>query len=160
MQARFDTVNRRVLLAIACAALAACTSDDAPQGGPARAPQAVQVAELQRMDLAKGVGEGISQGQIAVVHYTGWLYDPAAPDYKGRKFDSSRDAGQPFRFPVGGGKVIRGWDEGVQGMQVGGRRRLVIPADLAYGPQGAGGVIPPNAALLFEIELLGIESQP
>ena len=79
----------------------------------------------------KGTGEGISQGQVAVVHYTGWLYDPTAPEQKGTKFDSSRDRGQPFAFTIGAGQVIRGWDEGVQGMQPGGQRRLVIPSDLA-----------------------------
>ena len=90
------------------------------------------------------------------MHYTGWLFDASAGG-KGRKFDSSRDRGQPFAFPLGGGRVIQGWDQGVAGMQVGGLRRLVIPADLAYGERGAGGVIPPGATLLFEVELLGIE---
>ncbi len=103
-------------------------------------------------------GEGISQGQVAVVHYTGWLYEPGAPDSKGVKFDSSRDRGQPFRFEIGRGQVIKGWEEGVQGMRVGSQRRLIIPSHLAYGERGAGGgVIPPNATLLFDIELLGIE---
>ena len=113
--------------------------------------------ELQKIDVVKGTGEGISQGQIAVVHYTGWLYEPAAPEQKGKKFDSSRDRGEPFDFMIGAGQVIRGWDEGVQGMQPGGQRRLVIPGDLAYGERGAGGgVIPPNATLLFDVELLEI----
>ena len=90
------------------------------------------------------------------VHYTGWLHDPAAADGRGRKFDSSKDRGQPFRFSLGAGMVIRGWDEGVAGMQVGGTRVLVIPAHLGYGPRGAGGVIPPNATLVFEVDLLGV----
>ena len=106
-------------------------------------------------DLAPGAGEAVVAGEIAVVHYTGWLFDAAAPDHKGQKFDSSRDAGQPFRFPLGGGRVIRGWDEGVVGMKVGGQRRLIVPPDLGYGAQGAGGVIPPNATLIFDVELLG-----
>jgi FKBP-type peptidyl-prolyl cis-trans isomerase FkpA len=88
------------------------------------------------------------------VHYTGWLYDPMAKDSRGTKFDSSKDRGQPFGFGLGGGQVIRGWDEGVQGMKVGGTRMLTIPADLGYGARGAGGVIPPNATLLFEVDLL------
>jgi FKBP-type peptidyl-prolyl cis-trans isomerase FkpA len=87
------------------------------------------------------------------VHYTGWPYQDGQA---GKKFDSSKDRGQPFVFPLGAGHVIRGWDEGVQGMKVGGTRMLVIPADLGYGARGAGGVIPPNATLLFEVELLGV----
>src|SRR5262245_34642232 len=114
-------------------------------------------AELQKTDIQKGTGEGISQGQVAVVHYTGWLYDPTAEAQKGAKFDSSRDRGQPFSFTIGHGDVIRGWDEGVQGMQPGGQRRLVIPPALGYGEVGAQNVIPPNATLVFEIELLKIE---
>jgi FKBP-type peptidyl-prolyl cis-trans isomerase FkpA len=150
---------------VACLALplfAAC-SRQAPQAGHAGtgAAAAPAVTELQRIDLVKGSGEGISQGQIAVVHYTGWLYDRDAPDHKGKQFDSSRTSGKPFRFPIGAGQVIRGWDEGVQGMQPGGQRRLIIPADLAYGEDGAGrGVIPPNSPLLFDIELLAIEDSP
>ena len=92
------------------------------------------------------------------MHYTGWSYDPSAPDHKGKQFDSSRERGKPFRFTIGAGGVIKGWEEGVQGMQPGGQRQLVIPSDLAYGPAGAGGgVIPPDATLLFDIELLAIE---
>jgi FKBP-type peptidyl-prolyl cis-trans isomerase len=108
-------------------------------------------------DVAVGTGESIAAGQTAVVHYTGWLYDADAPDHKGTKFDSSRDKGQPFRFKIGAGKVIKGWDEGVVGMTVGGRRELIVPSQLGYGDAGAGGVIPPNATLLFDIELLAIE---
>jgi FKBP-type peptidyl-prolyl cis-trans isomerase FkpA len=115
------------------------------------------ITELRKVDVAVGTGEGISQGQRAVVHYTGWLYDPSASDQKGKKFDSSRDRGDPFRFVIGNAEVIRGWDEGVQGMQVGGRRTLIIPGPLAYGDRGTG-PIPPNATLLFDIELLGIET--
>ena len=106
----------------------------------------------------KGTGEGISLGQVAVVHYTGWLFDPAAPEQKGTKFDSSRDRGEPFKFAIGAGQVIRGWDEGVQGMQPGGQRRLVVPPDFGYGDRGAGGVIPPGATLVFDVELLAIEA--
>ena len=114
-------------------------------------------AELQKIDVVKGTGEGISQGQRAVVHYTGWLYDPTAPEQKGMKFDSSRDSGRPFPFVIGNREVIRGWDEGVQGMQPGGQRRLVIPPALGYGDAGAQNVIPPGATLVFDVELMAIE---
>jgi FKBP-type peptidyl-prolyl cis-trans isomerase FkpA len=115
------------------------------------------VTELQKTDVKTGTGPAIAKGQTAVVHYTGWLYAPGAPDNKGEKFDSSRDRNDPFSFGVGGGEVIGGWDQGVVGMQVGGQRRLVIPPALGYGARGAGGVIPPNATLLFDIELLKIK---
>jgi FKBP-type peptidyl-prolyl cis-trans isomerase len=90
------------------------------------------------------------------VHYTGWLYDAGAVDTKGKKFDSSRDGGKPFQFVLGAGNVIQGWDQGVAGMKVGGQRRLVIPSSLGYGQRGAGGVIPPGAALVFDVELLDV----
>jgi FKBP-type peptidyl-prolyl cis-trans isomerase FkpA len=108
-------------------------------------------------DSKSASGAPIKAGQTAVVHYTGWLFVEEAPDNKGAKFDSSRDRNDPFRFRVGGGEVIKGWDQGVAGMQVGERKRLVIPPALGYGQRGAGGVIPPGATLLFDIELLGIE---
>jgi FKBP-type peptidyl-prolyl cis-trans isomerase FkpA len=108
-------------------------------------------------DIKTGAGPAITAGQTAVVHYTGWLYDEKAPEKKGRKFDSSRDRNQPFDFELGAGMVIQGWDEGVEGMQVGGHRRLVIPPEKGYGAHGAGGVIPPNATLVFDVELVGIE---
>jgi FKBP-type peptidyl-prolyl cis-trans isomerase FkpA len=101
-------------------------------------------------ELNVGTGAEAAAGQYVSVHYTGWLTD-------GTKFDSSKDRGDPFEFPLGAGHVIRGWDEGVQGMKVGGSRKLTIPADLGYGARGAGGVIPPNATLVFEVELLGTE---
>lgn len=108
-------------------------------------------------DVAVGSGDSIASGKTAVVHYTGWLFDKGAADHKGKKFDSSRDRGEPFRFSVGGGQVIKGWDQGVVGMKVGGQRRLVIPPDMGYGARGAGNAIPPNATLLFDVELLAIE---
>jgi FKBP-type peptidyl-prolyl cis-trans isomerase len=116
----------------------------------------VSTAQLNITELKPGTGPAIKAGQTAVVHYTGWLYVEDAPDHKGKKFDSSLDRNDPFSFPVGGGQVIQGWDQGVAGMQVGGQRRLVIPAELGYGARGAGGVIPPNATLLFDVELLSI----
>jgi FKBP-type peptidyl-prolyl cis-trans isomerase len=113
--------------------------------------------ELTITDVKTGTGPAITAGKTAVVHYTGWLYSPTAHDHKGKKFDSSRDRNDPFSFNVGGGEVIGGWDQGVVGMQVGGQRQLVIPPSLGYGARGAGGVIPPNATLLFDIELLKIQ---
>jgi FKBP-type peptidyl-prolyl cis-trans isomerase FkpA len=111
---------------------------------------------LQFDDTTMGTGPAAQAGQHVTVHYTGWLHDPAAPQQRGRKFDSSKDRNDPFRFDLGAGMVIRGWDEGVQGMQVGGTRVLVIPPEMGYGARGAGGVIPPNATLVFEVELLGV----
>ncbi len=108
---------------------------------------------LQYRDVKEGTGEKPKKGQTCVVHYTGWLW---VDDAKGRKFDSSKDRGEPFDFPVGAGRVIKGWDEGVAGMKVGGKRELIIPPDLGYGARGAGGVIPPNATLFFEVELLEV----
>lgn len=109
---------------------------------------------LQIIDTKVGAGASPRPNQTAVVHYTGWLY---VDGKKGQKFDSSVDRGQPFEFPVGAGRVIRGWDEGVASMKVGGRRTLIIPAQLGYGSRGAGGVIPPNATLIFDVELLGVK---
>ena len=107
---------------------------------------------LQYLDLVTGSGESAAAGQQVKVHYTGWLY---ADGVKGAKFDSSKDRGDPFSFGLGEGMVIKGWDEGVQGMQIGGKRVLVIPPQLGYGARGAGGVIPPNATLMFEVDFLG-----
>jgi len=155
-------MNRaRVLVAVSCCVLfSACGKKAETLAPTAATTSSPAVTELQKLDSVVGTGAPISEGQIAVVHYTGWLYDPTAADQKGKQFDSSRDRGTPFRFPIGGGQVIKGWDQGVVGMQVGGQRRLVIPASLGYGDRGAGGgLIPPNATLLFEVELLGIEGK-
>ena len=114
------------------------------------------VGTLQRIDVATGQGAVAQAGDEVSVHYTGWLYDQHAPDKRGQKFDSSRDRGQPFVFLLGAGRVIRGWDDGVAGMRVGGKRELRIPADLGYGKDGAGDVIPPGASLVFEVELLNV----
>ena len=105
---------------------------------------------LQYEDLQVGTGDSPKPGQTVVVHYTGWLTD-------GNKFDSSVDRGQPFEFQIGRGQVIKGWDEGVMSMKIGGKRKLTIPADLGYGARGAGGVIPANATLIFEVDLLGLK---
>lgn len=111
---------------------------------------------LQIIDHNVGAGDKASKGNTVEVHYTGWLYEDGN---RGEKFDSSQDRNQPFRFELGAGKVIRGWDEGVQGMRVGGTRELIIPPELGYGPRGAGGVIPPHATLNFEIRLLKVEKE-
>ncbi len=108
-------------------------------------------------DETIGTGATATAGHLVTVHYTGWLFDAAAPETKGRKFDSSRDRNDPFQFELGAGHVIQGWDQGVAGMKVGGKRRLTIPPELGYGARGAGGVIPPNATLVFDVELLGVE---
>jgi len=115
------------------------------------------VSELMMTDAKPGTGAEAASGQNVTVHYTGWLYDETKGDKKGAKFDSSRDRNEPFSFRLGAGEVIRGWDEGVAGMKVGGQRTLTIPPQYGYGARGAGGVIPPNATLLFDVELLGVQ---
>jgi len=111
---------------------------------------------LKYIDHVVGDGEEAVKGMTVEVHYTGWLNDDGK---RGKKFDSSKDRDQPFSFLLGGGRVIRGWDEGVVGMKVGGTRELIIPSDLGYGSRGAGNVIPPNATLIFEVELLGVSKK-
>ncbi len=147
---------RRIAIALTCGLLAgaALAEDAAAPSAPFVAP--VSLEGLAITELRPGTAEGVAvgAGDFARVHYTGWLYDPAAKDGKGRKFDSSVDRHEPFLFRLGQGQVIRGWDLGVDGMRPGGRRRLVIAPALGYGARGAGGVIPPNATLLFEVELI------
>ncbi|MCP5329173.1 MAG: FKBP-type peptidyl-prolyl cis-trans isomerase [Sinobacteraceae bacterium] len=149
-----------VLALLSAGLLAGCPAGEGG-GGAYRDPALLQqgnrmTSSLQTIELKPGTGVEIKPGQTAVVHYTGWLYADGAPDNKGRKFDSSRDRGDPFAFRVGGGEVIKGWDQGVAGMQVGGERRLVIPSELGYGARGAGGVIPGGATLVFDVELVSI----
>jgi FKBP-type peptidyl-prolyl cis-trans isomerase FkpA len=114
------------------------------------------VTSLQITDTKIGTGATATAGKEVTVHYTGWLYDEKAADHHGKKFDSSRDREEPFAFRLGAGMVIRGWEEGVVAMNVGGTRTLTIPPDLGYGARGAGGVIPPNAVLVFDVELLDV----
>lgn len=140
---------RFALPLLALLALSACADPGPPPGG--------SVAELQRIDEKTGTGAIATSGSDVTVHYTGWLYDEKAKDMRGEKFDSSVDRGEPFTFLLGGGQVIRGWDDGVAGMRVGGKRRLLIPSHFGYGSDGAGGVIPPNASLVFEVELLAVK---
>jgi len=116
----------------------------------------LKVIKTDIVDNKVGEGDEAKAGQLVTVHYTGWLFDKKAPDNKGTKFDSSRDRNQPFDFPLGQGHVIQGWDMGVQGMKVGGQRTLTIPPEMGYGKRGAGGVIPANATLVFDVELLDL----
>jgi FKBP-type peptidyl-prolyl cis-trans isomerase FkpA len=115
------------------------------------------ITTLQAIDSVVGTGASASAGKRVSVHYTGWLYDKNAAAFKGKKFDSSLNGGQPFTFALGASEVIAGWDQGVAGMKVGGKRTLIIPASLGYGASGAGGVIPPGAALVFDVELLAVQ---
>jgi FKBP-type peptidyl-prolyl cis-trans isomerase len=144
-----------------CASLAAallCCAWPAVSEEPIATP-APPEEPLVVTDLVTGVGNEALPGMVVVVHYTGWLYDANAKDHRGHQFDSSRDRGQPFSFPLGAGHVIKGWDRGVAGMRVGGLRRLVIPPALAYGSRSSGnGLIPPDSTLMFEVELLAVES--
>jgi FKBP-type peptidyl-prolyl cis-trans isomerase FkpA len=118
-----------------------------------------QVNSLEVTDIVQGTGAEATAGDRVTVHYTGWLYEQGKPEAKGAEFDSSRKGGKPFTFQLGAGNVIDGWDQGVAGMRVGGQRRLTIPAALGYGDRGAGGVIPPGATLLFDVELLDVAKQ-
>jgi FKBP-type peptidyl-prolyl cis-trans isomerase FkpA len=151
-------------------AIVACSRSEKPpaespapaaEAGSATAPAATpstgtEAMPMTKTDLTPGTGAEIKSGQTALVHYTGWLYDAAAAENKGKQFDSSV-GGEPFEFSLGAGHVIPGWDQGVVGMKVGGKRRLVIPPDMAYGSKGAGGgLIPPGATLVFDVELVEI----
>jgi FKBP-type peptidyl-prolyl cis-trans isomerase FkpA len=157
--ARWIVLLPTLLLAAACGGDGA-SSSTAPAtsaGAPAAVPAAADVAALGIEDPVAGTGAEARSGMMVSVHYTGWLYNPAAANKRGNKFDSSKDRGQPFEFQLGQRDVIAGWDEGVKGMKVGGTRILTIPSAMGYGARGAGGDIPPNSALVFEVELLGVK---
>lgn len=139
----------RRLLCLLPLLLAACSSQHA-------AP-AADIPAMQSIDTVVGTGPVAKAGDTVEVNYTGWLYDPKAPDHHGKKFDASQDHGGTFAFPLGAGQVIKGWDEGVAGMHVGGKRTLLIPSSMGYGSRGAGSAIPPNAALVFDVELVSIK---
>jgi peptidylprolyl isomerase len=146
-----------ILIRFACAALALAIAAAVPLLGRAEAAtnQVIEMPNgLKYTDTKTGDGATATSGNKVSVHYTGWLYNNGA---KGAKFDSSVDRGQPFQFTLGAHQVIAGWDEGVAGMKVGGKRTLIIPPELGYGARGAGGVIPPNATLMFDVELLGVQ---
>ncbi|MFZ0424004.1 MAG: FKBP-type peptidyl-prolyl cis-trans isomerase [Xanthobacteraceae bacterium] len=142
------TLSRRVAIASLAATLAALSQQAFAQ------PVTATPSGLKIIDVKVGTGPSPRTGQTVTVNYTGWLY---VGGKKGDKFDSSLDAGKPFSFPIGQHQVIAGWDEGVATMKVGGKRTLIIPPDLAYGSRGAGGVIPPNATLIFDVDLLGVK---
>ena len=160
------SVGRRALLVAAFATMTGAAFGQDPAKAPKDASNAssttvskfgARVTDLQIIELKPGTGSEALAGKAVVVHYTGWLYNPAAADGHGAKFDSSLDRNVPFGFFLGSGKVIKGWDEGVAGMKVGGKRTLVIPPHKAYGERGAGGIIPPNATLVFDVELIDVK---
>jgi FKBP-type peptidyl-prolyl cis-trans isomerase FkpA len=159
-RAAFSIRQMRLLLSAAALLLTTCLAlaqTGTTDSSTISSKMDAKLNELQKIDNKLGTGAEAIKGVSVVVHYTGWLYAPAAPDHKGTKFDSSRDRNEPFVFPLGGGRVIRGWDEGVAGMKVGGQRTLIIPPDMGYGSRGAGGVIPPGATLVFDVELLDVK---
>lgn len=145
---RFTTLCALILPLVMAAACGGKGNDAAPSG--------VDIPALQVLDRTVGTGADATSGRLVTVHYTGWLYSTTAAGNKGTQFDSSRDRNQPYSFPLGTGQVIRGWDQGVLGMRVGGVRTLMIPSSLAYGSSGRGS-IPPNSALVFDIELLAVQ---
>ena len=145
-------IPRHLLTLPLLAALAACTPS------PQALPDSDPISQFEMIDQKVGEGAVAQAGQKVSVHYTGWLFDADAPQQRGPKFDSSLDRGQPFQFTVGAGQVIKGWDEGVAGMQVGGTRTLMIPPEHGYGARRVG-PLPANASLVFEVQLLGIEER-
>lgn len=153
MQYAYQYGIRPFLLVAAALSVSACGGD----AGMEEPETTTTDSGLMFTTTQTGSGTEAAAGDAVSVHYTGWLYDPESDSGRGAKFDSSVDRGQPFGFALGAGRVIAGWDEGVAGMLVGEKRELIIPPDLAYGSRGAGGDIPPDATLLFEVELLAVE---
>ncbi len=153
MNHRITFLPLAVLLSASIFSTTACSK---PAETPKPTMEKSNMSELIKIDVKQGAGAEAIAGHDVSVHYTGWLYDETAPEHKGKKFDSSRDRGDPFNFPLGGGRVIQGWDKGVAGMKIGGQRTLIIPSEMGYGSRGAGGAIPPNATLVFDVELLGV----
>jgi peptidylprolyl isomerase len=151
---QMSPLSRRRALAALYAAAAIAVATLAPAAAQTAGKPMTTPSGLQIIDTKAGTGASPQMGQICVMHYTGWLYENGA---KGAKFDSSVDRGKPFEFPIGMHRVIAGWDEGVATMKVGGKRTLIIPPELGYGARGAGGVIPPNATLIFDVELIEIK---
>ncbi len=151
--------SKLLITAMCLMALNACQaeSNNAVENNKETTEMTQTITELVKNDTVVGDGREAEIGFTVSVHYTGWLYDENAPDKKGEKFDSSLDRGQPFEFPLGAGQVIQGWDQGFAGMKIGGKRTLIIPPEMGYGARGAGGVIPPNATLIFDVELLDVK---
>ena len=144
-------MKRHIILLLLLAATLACGgSEGTPMADPG-------ITQLQKVDSKVGDGAEARAGRVVRVHYTGWLYDASKADKRGKKFDSSKDRNDPFEFPLGGGQVIPGWDQGFAGMKVGGTRVLTIPPAMGYGARGAGADIPPNSTLVFEVELLEVK---
>jgi FKBP-type peptidyl-prolyl cis-trans isomerase FkpA len=154
MKKNLLAVTGCLLALVAGAAGYSAFADNTPQE---KSTMKKTISQLESIDVRVGDGKEAFPGTNVKVHYTGWLYDPSKPDGHGSKFDSSVDRGEPFMFFLGGGQVIRGWDEGVVGMKVGGKRTLIIPSLMGYGARGAGGVIPPNATLIFDVELIEVQ---
>jgi len=153
MRAFTRTRLMATLAALVFTSMVSVMSEDSASAQSAAKP-VTTASGLQMIDTKVGTGASPRPNQTAVVHYTGWIYENGV---KGKKFDSSVDRNEPFEFPVGAGRVIRGWDEGVASMKIGGKRTLIVPPQLGYGARGAGGVIPPNATLMFDVELLGVK---
>jgi FKBP-type peptidyl-prolyl cis-trans isomerase FkpA len=153
------TISRLLLAACVASGVfaAACGTNTTTTSTESSTMGQSNITELVKTDATTGSGAEATAGQQVTVHYTGWLYEESKADKKGSKFDSSRDRKEPFSFRLGAGQVIRGWDEGVAGMKVGGQRTLTIPPAMGYGARGAGGVIPPNATLVFDVELLDVK---
>jgi peptidylprolyl isomerase len=147
-------LKRATMFFVSAFALAIVAHVSTPAAAQTAGKAMTTASGLQIIDSKEGTGASPKPGQICVMHYTGWLYENGQ---KGKKFDSSVDRNEPFEFPVGAGQVIKGWDEGVASMKVGGKRTLIVPPQLGYGARGAAGVIPPNATLMFDVELLGLK---
>ena len=154
----FFTCSSLFLLAACGQQAEESTAAAEPEVAITVAPDMAEEATLQIDIIKNGYGRAAEAGDIVTVHYTGWLYDDAAADNRGEQFDSSVDSGNKFQFPLGAGRVIKGWDEGVAGMLIGEKRVLTIPPDMGYGERGAGAVIPPGATLIFEVELFGADA--
>ena len=151
-----NQLYRAAIIALALAVLAGCAQEQQQEQDDNAMDGRSSITTLMKTDEVTGTGHEALPGRRVVVHYTGWLYNETKPDKKGKKFDSSRDRNDPFDFRLGRGEVIRGWDEGVAGMKVGGRRTLTLPPDYGYGARGAGADIPPNSTLIFDVELLDV----
>jgi FKBP-type peptidyl-prolyl cis-trans isomerase FkpA len=153
----FFAASAAFLLALSITASAGAQAPAPPSPNPEQSKLDATITSLKKIDTKQGTGAEAVSDKAAVVQYTGWLYDPNKPEGKGAKFDSSLDRNVPFTFVIGQGRVIKGWDEGVAGMRVGGKRTLIIPPQMGYGARGAGGVIPPNATLIFDVELVDVK---
>lgn len=150
--------NINIIVATICLlTLSACQAESNNTANKKTTAMTESVTELVKNDTVVGAGREAESGFNVTVHYTGWLYDEKAADKKGEKFDSSLDRNDPFKFDLGAGQVIQGWDQGFTGMKIGGKRTLIIPSEMGYGTRGAGGAIPPNATLIFDVELLDVK---